>query len=230
MRLSFIKCDSSSQNPGSAATQGSFSHPAAPKPPGMRRDLQPCPAEPSWCVHGGRSWAGAVQGLVPGSPQPLQGHTSSKRPVRMEMIHLAQPALHRLGTDEAASKERGRGSSSRAQQQPRAGRSTAVSAQGLWGGQVPNSQTTAVGFAEGGQRGLLTSHRLRVAPQNQNAKNKEFERFGPRTASLHLLSPASPEPAEPTRGSLSPARALVPQGGITSSSAPSQPSGCSWQH
>lgn len=138
LRLSFIKCDSSSQNPGSAATQGSFSHPAAPKPPGMRRDLQPCPAEPSWCVRGGRSWAGAVQGLVPGSPQPLQGHTSSKRPVRMEIIHLAQPALHRLGTDEAASKERGRGSSSRAQQQPR---SVCTGALGRAGTKEPNNSS-----------------------------------------------------------------------------------------
>lgn len=177
LRFAFIKYDSSSQNPGSAVKQGSFSHPAPSKQPGTRRDLHTRPAEPSWRVHGGRSWPGGAEGLVLGSPQPHLGHSNSKCPARMKIIHLAQPALHRLGTDEAASKGRpGKQRWREAEAAPARhisglGAGGCVCTVGFGKGRYQTAKQQewgSCGAAAGRQRGLLTSHRLRVTRQNPN--------------------------------------------------------------
>lgn len=141
------------------------------------------PAEPSCCVHGGRSWAG---------PRALHSPIVATPTARMAKIHLAQAALHRLGTDEAASKgEAWKKRGWREAEAAPAGGSMDVSVQWDlgWGGtKHPNTNT---GVCLGLQRGLLTRHRLRVTPQNLNPENKkEFERFG-------AEHPLPTEPAEP---------------------------------
>lgn len=178
----FIKYDSSSENPGSAVKQTGLHLPPCPFKRAWNdegfahrphRALEACPwgQEPGCCR----------RGLVPGSPQPHHGHTDSKWPTRMEIIHLAQPALHRLGTEEAASKGRPEKQRWREAEAAPAGHISSLGMagawmclySGIWEGQVPNSQRTAAGFASGcRQRGLLTSHSLRVTPQNQNPGNR----------------------------------------------------------
>lgn len=137
------------------------------------------------------------------SPQPHLGHTNSKRPGTMEIIHLAQPALHRLGTDEAASKGRpekhGWREAEAAPARPSSGLgtggSTAWSVQGDLGRgdtkQPNNSSGVCLGL-------LLTSHRLRGTPQK--TKISKTKRKSLRGLVQNILSPASrclPSPASP---------------------------------
>lgn len=120
----------------------------------------------------------------------------------MEIIHLAQPALHRLGTDEAASKGRPGKQRWREAEAAPAGpgrwwEHRGVCTVGFGRGRYQRAkqqQGGLSGAAAGGQHGPLTSHRLRAAPQNQNPGNKkgEFERFGPKYPLCTEQVPAEP--------------------------------------
>lgn len=149
LRLSFIKHDSSSQNPGSGAKQGS-PPPTLPLQNHAQRGGIGTLALPS--PRGMSVGQELAQGLGP--PQPQLGHSNSKCPARMEIIHLARPALHRLGTDEAASKGRPGKQLWREAEAAAAWHRGGLGAEGAsvlrgWGRAATNSHTPGVGFVWG---------------------------------------------------------------------------------
>lgn len=165
------------------------------------RGLHIGPAKPWRCVHA----------------QPHPGHTNSK----LEKIHLAQPALHRLGTEEeeeAASKgrpekqgwRRGRGSSSRSHQQP-----WMCLYRGIWGRGGTKQPNNSAGGLSG------AAHLAQAEGYPTKIKILEIKELSLRGLVQHILSPVSrslPSPAEPTRGSQAqgghPRAAQPPQLGV----------------
>lgn len=99
----------------------------------------------------------------PGSAQP----TLATPTARMGIIHLAQPALHRLGTHEAASKGRAGKQHWREAEAAPAGpghgwEHGGVCTGGFGKGRYQTAKQQERGWpgaAAGGQHGLLTSHR-----------------------------------------------------------------------
>lgn len=157
------------------------------------KGLHTRPAEPSRRVHGGRSWAAAAEGSSLALHSLILATPTANAPQGWKLIHLAQPALHRLGTEEAASKGRPEKQRWREAEAapaghisgPGAGRSMDVSVQwdlGRGGTKQPNSRSGvclglqregSVGCSPRTHRGL--PHQIKILEIK-----KEFERFGPK--------------------------------------------------
>lgn len=143
----------------------------------MMRGLHTGPAEPSRRVHGGRSWAGTAEGssLAPHSPIPATPTANAPqgwKKFTWHNQHCTDLARRRLASKGRPEKQGWREAEAAAAGHISSlgtGRSVEVSVQGDLGrgGTKQPNNGGGVGL------GLLTSHRLRVTPQNQNPGNKK---------------------------------------------------------